>query len=86
MDFWQPLAGFDPLPYWEQVRVPAFAALGQNDKNVPVEQSISRFEALEKEMLIKTYPDGGHGITDPNTGKIQAEFLNDLVAFIEAAQ
>ena len=86
MEFWQPLAGFDPLPSWEQVGVPAFAALGQNDKNVPVDESVIRFEALEKELLIKIYPDGGHGITDPNTGKIQAEFLNDLVAFIETAQ
>jgi len=86
MDFWQPLAGFDPLPYWEQVKVPAFAALGENDKSVPVDESISRFEALEKELQIKVYPDGGHGITDPNTGEMQSEFLNDLVAFIEATK
>ena len=86
MDFWQPLAGFDPLPYWEQVSVPGFAALGENDKNLPVEESIRRFEALEKELQIKVYPDGGHGLTDPNTGEMQAEFLNDLVSFIEAAK
>jgi dienelactone hydrolase len=86
MDFWQPLAGFDPLPYWEQVNVPAFAALGENDKYVPVQESVSCFEGLEKELLIKVYPDGGHGITDPNTGEMQAEFLNDLVAFIKAAK
>ena len=82
-DFWLPIAGFDPLPYWEQVEVPCFAALGENDKNVPVEESVSRFEALKKELLIKVYPDGGHGITNPETGEVQAEFLNDLVEFIQ---
>ncbi|GAH24807.1 unnamed protein product [marine sediment metagenome] len=25
-------AGFDPIPYWEQVNIPAFIALGENDK------------------------------------------------------
>ena len=83
-DFWQNIAGFDPLPYWEQVTVPSFAALGENDKNVPVEESVNRFEALEKELLIKVYPDGGHGITDPNTGYVQVEFLKVLVEFISS--
>jgi len=82
MDFWKPLTGFDPLPYWEQVSVPAFAALGGGDINVPVEESLHRFENLEIDMLIKVYPEGGHGITDPNTGEVQPAFLNDLSGFI----
>lgn len=86
MDFWAPIAGFDPLPFWEQVQVPAFAALGENDQNVPVEASIQRFESLEKDILIKVYPDGGHGITDPITGEVQAEYLLDMVGFIKSIQ
>jgi len=82
MDFWIPIAGYDPLPYWEKVQAPAFVAFGGGDTNVPVDESIQRFENLNKEILIKTYPDGGHGITDPVTGKVQAEYLDDLVAFI----
>ena len=82
MDFWQPIAGYDPLPHWEKVEAPSFAALGENDKNVPVEDSVDRFQALEKEMLIKVYPDGGHGIIDPGTGEVQEAFLNDLIQFI----
>ena len=34
-------------------------------------------------MLIKVYPDGGHGITYPDTGEVQEMFLQDLVEFIE---
>ena len=85
MDFWQPIAGYDPLPYWEQVAVPCFAALGENDTNVPVEESVARFESLENEMLIKVYPGGGHGITDPMTGQVQDAFLQDLVQFISSS-
>ena len=86
MAFWVPTAGFDPLPLWEQVQVPAFAALGENDQNVPVEESVQRFESLEKDILVKVYTDGGHGITDPFTGEVQAEYLLDMVGFIESIQ
>ena len=82
MDFWLPLAGFDPLPYWEMVNVPAFAAFGGGDINVPVDESIQRLQSLEKEVVYQVYPEGGHGITNPDTGKIQVEYINDLVAFI----
>ncbi len=85
MDFWQSIAGFDPLPYWEQVKVPSFAAFGENDTNVPVEESISRLQALDKEVIMHVYPDGGHGITDPETGKVQTEFLTDLIEFIRSS-
>lgn len=36
-------------------------------------------------IVLRFYPDGGHGISDPNTGKLQDEFLNDLTEFIENA-
>lgn len=84
MDFWLPLAGFDPLPYWEKVTVPAFAAFGGGDVNLPVEESIQRLQSLEKEIEYAVYPEGGHGITSPITGWIQNEYLNDLTAFILA--
>jgi dipeptidyl aminopeptidase/acylaminoacyl peptidase len=85
MDFWLPLAGYDPLPYWEKVSVPAFAAFGGGDINVPVEESIQCLESLEKEIKYEVYPEGGHGITDPDSGKLQTAYIDDLVAFILAA-
>lgn len=85
MDFWLPLAGYDPLPYWEMVGVPAFAAFGGGDVNVPVEESIQRLQNLDKEIAYEVYPEGGHGITSPITGELQIAYLNDLVAFILAS-
>lgn len=82
MDFWLPLSGYDPLRYWEDVKGLAFAAFGGGIVNVPVEESIDRLESLEKEISYKIYPEGGHGITDPNTREVQLEYLNDLVNFI----
>jgi len=85
MDFWLPLAGYDPLPYWEMVGVPAFAAFGGGDVNVPVAESIQRLQSLGKDVKYEVYPEGGHGITDPNSGKVQIAYLNDLVTFILAS-
>jgi len=42
-------------------------------------------ESLEKEIMYEVYPEGGHGITDPVTGLVQIDYLNDLVTFILAA-
>jgi dienelactone hydrolase len=42
--FFIPTAGFDPIPYWKDVHVPVFFALGGNDENVPVDASIQRLK------------------------------------------
>jgi len=71
------------LSIWEKVAAPSFAAFGSGDTNVLVEVSIKRLESLDKEILIKTYPEGEHGITDPVTGKVQQAYLDELVEFIQ---
>jgi dipeptidyl aminopeptidase/acylaminoacyl peptidase len=85
-EFWALNSGFDPIPYWENVSVPAFAAFGGGDINVPVEESVRRLEGLDQLILIKVYPEGEHGIRDPNTHKVQAAVLNDMVDFIANAR
>ena len=64
------------------MEAPVFAAFGGDDRNVPVEESIERLSRMKKSLIIKVYPDGRHGITDPVSGRVQAEFLKDLVGFI----
>jgi dipeptidyl aminopeptidase/acylaminoacyl peptidase len=82
-DFWSHLAGFDPMPYWREVAVPVFFAYGAGDPNVPVDASVSRLAELGDSVTVKVYPDGGHGITDPETGFVQDAVLDDIVAFID---
>ena len=83
-DSWRATASFDPMPYWNDVKVPVFAAFGGGDTNVPVEESIRRFNALPFDTLVTVYPEGGHGITDPVTGRVQQAFLDDLVSFVRS--
>lgn len=83
-DTWRATAGFDPMTYWPDVEAPIFAAFGEGDTNVPVAESVARFGALPYEAMIRIYPDGGHGITDPVSGHIQQAFLDDLVSFVLA--
>jgi dipeptidyl aminopeptidase/acylaminoacyl peptidase len=78
------LAGFDPIPYWNQVSVPVFMAFGGEDTNIPVDQCLSRLEANNLyQFLVKVYPRGGHGITDPHSKKVNRNYLDDLVSFVE---
>ena len=86
-EFFIPTAGFDPIPYWKDVDVPVFFALGGDDENVPVEASIRRLKENDlNHFAIKVYPDGGHAIRDIQTNKVNEEYLNDLVKFIEEAE
>lgn len=86
-EFFIPTAGFDPIPYWKDVDVPVFFALGGGDENVPVEASIRRLKENDlNHFAIKVYPDGGHAIRDIQTNKVNEEYLNDLVEFIEEAE
>lgn len=65
-EFWGAVGNFDPLPYWEELTVPAFVLYGGADTNVPAERSAARLEALGKENLtVKIYPGSGHALEDP---------------------
>jgi dienelactone hydrolase len=85
MAHFRPLAGFDPLPYWTRVEVPAFFAFGEGDPNVPVEASLQVLRTHLSGALVRVYPGGGHAIRDQSTGSVQKEFLEDTVAFIRNA-
>jgi dipeptidyl aminopeptidase/acylaminoacyl peptidase len=77
--------GFDPIPYWKKVDVPVFAAFGENDPNVPVNESVKRLQEIEDlDIKIKVYPEGSHGIWDPNTSRVNDQFLTDLTEFIKS--
>jgi pimeloyl-ACP methyl ester carboxylesterase len=82
------LTGFDPLPYWKQVAVPAFMAFGEDDKAVPVKDSLGRIQSLGNDYIRMTvYPGMGHGLTEPaipGIYRMSNAYLGDLVDFIKA--
>lgn len=82
------ILGFDPVLYWKKVGAPVFVAYGENDPNVPVEESISIFQGLKDyydlDITIEIYPEG-HGIIDTNTHRVNNNYLRDLTYFIKSA-
>ena len=85
--FWRAIGGFNPLPHWQKVTNPSFMAFGENDKNLPVEESVKRIQALgQSNIMVKVYPQGGHAIFDRATGRVQEAYLQDLVDFIGTTQ
>lgn len=86
-EFWKMIGGFDPIPYWQKVDLPVFLAFGENDKNVPVRESVRRVEALNRSSItIRIYPEGGHGIVDPVNHRVQEACLRDVVDFIHRVE
>jgi len=83
MDHVKAFANFDPVPHWHQVEAPKFFAFGGGDTNVPVDESLEALRRHEIEGLVRVYPDGGHGITDPDSHTVSGAFLDDLVTFID---
>ena len=79
------LTGFDPIPFWKQISLPVFMGFGGDDKNVPVGKCIERLKNNNlNEFLVKVYAGGGHGILNPETNEVSAEYLQDLVSFIHS--
>lgn len=75
---------FDPLPYWKKTETPTFFTYGENDPNVPVNNSLklikdNHFSHFKTEI----YPKGQHAILDISGTKINQTFLNDITNFIK---
>lgn len=78
--------GFDPIPYWQRVAVPVFVAYGGDDENVPVDASLARLaEHRLDHFTVKVYPGGGHAIRDARTNRVNPDYLDDLVTFIQGS-
>ena len=83
-EFFAPLVGFDPIPYWKNIEIPVFFGFGENDQNVPIGECIERLRENDlNNFRIKTYTNGGHGIIDAKAKIMNQEYLNDLVKFIK---
>jgi dipeptidyl aminopeptidase/acylaminoacyl peptidase len=87
--FLRSVVEFDPLPYWGQVAQPVLVVYGAEDEqdNVPVAESVRRLEhvfaATRKDNYQILVASGvGHGIRDPRTHQLAAEFIDTLAAWL----
>ncbi|HXV73502.1 MAG TPA: alpha/beta hydrolase, partial [Sphingomonadales bacterium] len=84
---------FDPLPYWEKISVPVFAVWGEEDSNVPANQSRELItERLPRNGLVTAivYPGTGHGLDleNPADGeyrffRLNPDYLSALEKFLK---
>ena len=82
--FWEVVGDFDPVPYWQEVKIPALALYGSEDTNVPSEASKQRLEALEKQNIeVLIFEGSGHALEDP-PGRGNSFFREDALSEIEA--
>ena len=86
-EFWDRVANYDPVPYWQEVNVPALALYGADDTNVPSGESANRLNALGKPNLrVKIYEGSGHALQDPvgrGNSIIRAEVLDAIRSTIK---
>jgi dienelactone hydrolase len=67
-EFWTAIDGYDPLPYWRTLEVPALAVYGRDDTNVDALTNANLLRSLGKpniEVLI--YDGSGHAVEAPPT-------------------
>ncbi len=84
---WQDVKDFDPIPLWQTMAAPSLLVFGDEDKNVPVPQSIRRLESTIKQtrqhnLTVKVFHGSGHGLREPGSKQIRSDFLNLLVEWI----
>ncbi len=86
-DFWNAIGNFDPLPYWNTVAVPSLVVYGEDDTNVPTEESARRLRALgNPNITVMVYSGSGHAIEDPEgqgDRLFRKDALDDIANFIQ---
>ena len=85
--WWEKNGDFDPIPFMEQSSLPVLKVMAADDKNVPVQKSMERLEALQKKnpqlpLTIKLFENTGHALFDEETDWIRGDYLELLVSWI----
>ena len=85
-DFWKAIADFDPIPYWTNMTVPSLVVYGEDDTNVPSEESARRLNELgNPNITVTIYEGSGHAIEDPEGqghDLFRKDALEDIAKFI----
>lgn len=89
-EWWERNGRFDAVEYWKEVSVPVLALYGSRGERegLPVRRSVERLtEARDdggnENFTIRVLDDTGHGMEDPDTGRIRAEYLDLLTGWIK---
>ncbi|MBT0587057.1 alpha/beta hydrolase family protein [Alteromonas oceanisediminis] len=76
----------DPIVNILNVTAPQYWALAEEDKEAPVEKTLARLIALRakgKDITIRVFPNGGHGMRQLDENKFVAGYLDSQADFIK---
>lgn len=81
-EFWQAVGNFDPLPYWQKINIPAIVLYGENDTNVPSQESAERLRSLDNPNIkVRIFENSGHALETPE-GEGTSIFREDALRTI----
>ncbi len=88
--WWEKNGDFNPLPSWEELKVPALLIVGLQDRNVPVAKSLELIAHISNAatapgVQVKEYPMLGHALVDKESGWIRQDYLEHLAGWLRTA-
>lgn len=83
---WDAIGDFDPLPYWQEIKVPALVLYGAEDTNIPAVKSEAMLQNLGNDNIsVFLFEESGHGLETPigkGNNVIRQEALDKILSFI----
>jgi pimeloyl-ACP methyl ester carboxylesterase len=88
--FYHRIGGFDPVPFWRRLDIPALIVYGELDETqkTPVRESVRRLrEAFQGKdpgrWTIRVFESTGHGFGDAKTKQIRKDFLDFVAGWVK---
>lgn len=84
--FWMSILDFDPAPALSAIHVPILTLWGEDDRLVPVEESISvyRTRVPPTRLVVKVFPDADHRVQVGDPPKLAPGYTDAVLRFIDS--
>ncbi|HET9261266.1 MAG TPA: hypothetical protein VFP42_14185, partial [Acidimicrobiia bacterium] len=84
--FWMSILDFDPAPALSAIHVPILTLWGEDDRLVPVEESISvyRTRVPPTRLVVKVFPDADHRVQVGDPPKLAPGYTDTVLRFIDS--
>ncbi len=87
--WWEKNKDYDPVSMLRNTRVPILKIFGSDDKNVPVEKSLSNLDLMQKDqpdlpVTIKVFNGSGHALFNDKSGWIRTDYLELVDSWVRS--
>lgn len=83
--FWTSILDFDPAPAMTMIHLPVLTLWGEEDRLVPVEDSIAVYKARvpPTRLVVEVFPGADHRVQVGNPPRLAPGYTDTVLAFIE---